>query len=324
MLIIPIFLYSAVVAAAFAISAKITYLSPLFLGLLFGMALGQLPNPPLSWGRVRSFVSKYLMRTGVALLGLQISFHSVGQIGWSGFASILIVVALSFTIIKHLAPKFGINPELATLIAGGFSICGVSAISAIGTARGSKKSDISYASGVVTLCGTLSIFLIPPIARLLDLSQTISGSWIGAAVHDVGQVVATATLIGGTTIHFAIITKLARVVLLAPMLLILTIDRERADAHNQNRWSRLFRFLPGFVLAFLLLMIIGNSYSFSPHELNFANTFAKLCLTAGLFAMAMGVKAKEIAKVGSRPLLFGLVMWIALGAISLGVVTFLI
>lgn len=318
-----LFVIAVIVSFSFAINHGLYYLSPLFLSLLIGMIAGNTFTFNSDFQGVLSITSKKAMRIGIALLGMQITFTTFADIGLKGFVAILMIVIVTFTLTRWSAHRLGFSPGLSLLMAGGFSICGASAIAAIGAARKSDKNEISYAVGLVTLLGTLSIFIIPPITRLLSLQSTTSGAWIGAAVHDVGQVIATASVVGGTTIKYAVITKLARVVLLAPLLLILSIQsREHLDRRT-SLTARLTGFLPPFIASFLVLVVINNAVHFSPHVESVFSNISKFLLSMGLFSMAASVKIADLRKIGGRPLFFGITSWVLFGAFSLSVVRIL-
>ncbi len=271
------------------------------------------------WAKpVLDFAAKRLLRVGVALLGFQITFHKFTDIGLKGFIAILLVVTLTFFTVRKSAKYFGLSPDLALLIAGGFSICGASAVTAIGTSKKSRSEDISYAVGIVTLCGTLSIFAIPPVVKALDLSHRIAGAWIGAAVHDIGQVVATASVVGGTTLSYAVISKLARVVLLAPLLVLINVKQSEPTV-PRSKFS-LTTWLPPFILGFLAIAIFNNQAHLSSGRTNVLINISKALLSAGLFAMATNVKWRQIRAIGSKPLLFALSAWLICGAFSLVII----
>ncbi len=292
--------------------------SPLFLALLAGLVFSNFPRAVAKLKPLLNFSAKRLLRIGVALLGFQITFHKFAEIGVKGFIAILFIVIFTFISVRKTAKYFGLSPELALLIAGGFSICGASAVTAIGASKKSRNEDVSYAVGIVTLCGTLSIFTIPPIAKALHLSHRIAGAWIGAAVHDIGQVIATASVIGGTTLSYAVISKLARVVLLAPMLVAINLKGEHG-ATPRSKFS-ITTWLPPFILGFLALTILNNEVHIPTSATNFLINVSKALLSAGLFAMASNVRWREIRSIGAKPLLYGLSAWVIFGGISLLVI----
>lgn len=292
--------------------------SPLFIALLLGLVVSNFPRV-VFWAKpVLDFAAKRLLRLGVALLGFQITFHKFADIGVKGFIAILVVVILTFFSVRSSAKFFGLSPDLALLIAGGFSICGASAVTAIGASKKSRSEDVSYAVGLVTLCGTLSIFAIPPIARALHLSHRIAGAWIGAAVHDIGQVIATASIVGGTTLSYAVISKLARVVLLAPLLVLINLKQEDGAAPRSK--FKITTWLPPFILGFLAITVLNNEIHLSSGTTNILINISKGFLSVGLFAMATNVRWRQIRAIGAKPMLFGLSAWIICGGFSLAII----
>lgn len=314
-------LASPIIFCAFALNHFVPSLSPLFLSLLAGLIIGNFmpSNAIIDSGAL--VMSKYGMRLGISLLGLQISFGNFKSIGWKGFIAILIVVVTTFTVTRGLGKYLGFTSSLSLLIASGFSICGASAIAAVGAARKSDKDEISYAVGLVTLLGTLSIFVIPPIAKLLRLHDTTAGSWIGAAVHDIGQVLATASFVGGDTIKYAVITKLSRVVLLAPLLILISLKGNQEIANIKR--VKVQNLFPPFIFGFIGLVVVNNFINFSKAGLDDFNNLSKFLLSFGLFSMAIKVRFASLRRIGGKPLIFGIVMWIVFGTFSLTVIRIL-
>jgi uncharacterized integral membrane protein (TIGR00698 family) len=310
-----------IIFGAFILNHFVLSLSPLFISLLAGLIIGNFiqPNGVIDVGA--PIMSKSGMRIGISLLGLQISFANLKSIGWVGFLAILMVVITTFTMTRILGKLLGFTPSLSLLLASGFSICGASAVAAVGAARKSDKDEIAYSVGLVTLLGTLSIFVIPSVVKVLNLQATTAGAWIGAAVHDIGQVIATASLVGGDTIKYAVITKLSRVVLLAPLLIILSLNR--SDGESSNRKIKVQTFFPPFILGFIILIVVNNFISLSKVELNDLNELSKFLLSFGLFSMAIKVRYESLRRIGGRPVIFGVVMWILFGIFSLTVIRFL-
>ncbi len=307
---------------AYAINLQLPVISALFLALLFGLALGNLVVLPSIAARVLQLNARKSLRAGVALLGFQITLHNFLEIGWRGFFAILIVMLVTFFATKAAAEYLKFGHEFALLLATGFSICGASAIAAVGEIRKSAKDEIAYAVGLVTLLGTISIFVLPPVAAILQLSHTQSGSWIGAAVHDVGQVVAAASIVGGSTLQYAIVTKLSRVVMLAPMLLMLAPRQDARGRLDQGASHR--PLVPFFILAFLMAIVLNNWVPLSPHWNSGIANLSRLLMSMGLFAIGTTVKIADLRKLGVAPILFGVAAWLTLGVFSVRVVTLLV
>jgi uncharacterized integral membrane protein (TIGR00698 family) len=208
-----------------------------------------------------------------------------------------------------------LSDSLSTFIAGGFAICGATAIAAISSTRKSEERDVSYAVALVALCGTLSVFVIPLLAQVFSLSDATAGAWIGAAVHDVGQVIATASLLGPEALDSAVIVKLTRVVMLIPLILFLTAR------NNEGEKKSLRTATPTFVVGFVICALVVNALSLPESTITAGKELSKVLLSIGLFGMGLGVKWASIKALGSKPLIVGLVAWVACGGFALAVIT---
>ena len=317
------------VALAFLINSFQGAISPLFISLLLGLLI----TNTIGWNEseVMNFVAKRALRLGVVLLGFQISLDQLVDIGLKGILAVTIVVIGVFTGIRWITRRLGLSRSLSTFIASGFAICGATAIAAVSSTllkgkseseRAERERDISYAVAIVALCGTLSIFVLPFIASLLGLSDSTTGAWIGAAVHDVGQVVATAALVSDEAVESSIIVKLTRVVMLIPLVLFLAKESAR-ESETESGTSKvaLRKSLPVFVLFFVLVAVVNNIANFDPVLVDAGKEGSKIFLSLGLFAMGLGVKWTSISKLGSRPLLIGISLWVLSAAFALGIVS---
>lgn len=299
------------VAIAFGANRFEGAISPLF----FSMVLGIIAGNSMDWRRGKeaaTFASRKCLRLGVVFLGFQISIDKFIEVGFRGLFAVIIIVTGVFLAIRLASSRFGLSGSLSTYIAGGFAICGATAIAAISSVRKGEDRDVSYAVALVALCGTLSVFVIPPLARFFELSDATAGAWIGAAVHDVGQVIASASLISPVALESAVIVKLTRVVLLIPLVLLL--------ARGSASTSSMRKATPTFVFAFVALALIVNALSLPESIIDLGKESSKVLLSIGLFGMGLAVKWAQIKALGARPLALGLGAWVAAGAFTLGVI----
>jgi len=190
--------------------------------LVLGVIAGSIPplraslDGPLGPGL--AFSARTLLRAGIVVLGLKLSLLDIAGLGWGGVLAIIAVVAASFAATWAIAKALRLPGDEPMLLAAGFSICGVSAVGAMSAARRSPASDTGTPIALVTLYGTLAIVVLPALAALLGLTPVQAGQWTGLAVHDVGQVVATAGTLGAGALAVAVVVKLTRVLMLAPMV----------------------------------------------------------------------------------------------------------
>ena len=299
------------VALAYSVNRFEGAISPLFFSMILGIILGN----SMDWRAGKpaaTFASRKCLRLGVVFLGFQISIDKFIEVGPRGLLAVAIIVGSVFLGLRFASRKFGITDSLGTLIAGGFAICGATAIAAISATRKSAERDVSYAVAIVTLCGTLSVFVIPVIAGLIGLSDSSAGAWIGAAVHDVGQVIATASLMSPEALDSAVIVKLTRVVLLIPLILIL--------AKGNSNGGSLRSATPTFVFAFVGCALVVNAIALPDSIISLGKESSKVLLSVGLFGMGLSVRWTQIRALGPRPLLFGLVAWLACASFALAVI----
>lgn len=313
-------LIGLLVSIAFAVNALQSAISPLALSVILGFLLANFGTWPDFAADATKVSGKRLMRIGVALLGLQISVATLQTIGLKGAIVVLSVVTLTIFGILALAKLFRMSGDLGLLIGVGFGVCGATAVAAIRPQTRATENETSYAIALIALCGSLSIFLLPFFGNLMGLSDETFGAWAGAAVHDVGQVVATASLWSDTAVQSAIVIKLSRVCLLAPIVLIISI-RHRRWLSSQGGVSEFSNekppLIPLFVIGFILITIANNIFTIPTSLHDSLVLLSKVLLSAGLVALGANVRWSAIRAIGARPLAMGLLAWLLVGVISL-------
>lgn len=303
---------AAGVALAYAVNKFEGTISPLFLSMVLGLIVVNAGGWPSEGKQAATFAARKCLRLGVVLLGFQISIDKFIEVGPRGLFAVIIIVTGVFFGLRYASKKAGLSDSLSTFMAGGFAICGATAIAAISSTRKSEERDVSYAVALVALCGTLSVFVIPVLATFFSLSDATAGAWIGAAVHDVGQVIATASLMSPEALDSAVIVKLTRVVMLIPLILFLA-------SKNPGKKS-LRTATPTFVIGFVVCALIVNALSLPESVVTGGKELSKIFLSLGLFGMGLGVKWASIKALGARPLVVGLSAWVLCGGFALGVI----
>lgn len=312
-------LISIVVTIAFLLHNIQPAISPLALCVAFGFLIANFATWPKFAAKGSELASKKLMRIGVALLGAQVSVASLRAIGLKGVITVIVVVSFTIFGVLALAKLFKISGELGLLIGVGFGICGATAVAAIRPQTRATEEETSYAIGLISLCGTLSIFVLPFFGHLMGLSDQTFGTWAGAAVHDVGQVIATASVWSDEAVKSAIVIKLSRVCLLAPVVLILSI-RHRQYLKTQGKTvtsSAKVPLVPFFVVGFIGVAFVQNVFVIPSGIHDLIVLVSKLLLGAGLVALGSGVRWKSIRAIGMQPLIMGLIAWVIVAGTAL-------
>lgn len=289
--------------------------------VLLGLVVAQLPGAvPALDGPLKpgiGLAARRCMRLGVVLLGLQLGLGDLLRLGLPTVLAVIGVTALAFAgtyAIGRLARLPGHEP---LLLAAGFAICGASAIGAMAAVTRSDARAQSRPVALVTLCGTLAIVVLPLVAGAAGMSVEAYGRWTGAGVHDVGQVVATAQEWGSAALAVAIVVKLLRVVLLAPLVagtgLVL---RLRGRLEGARRAPIVPLFVAGFVLAVAVRSLLPL-----PHALlTVAGAVQTVLLGMALFGLGTGVRLRELAGTGIRTAVAGLAAWALVAVAALAVV----
>ena len=315
-------LIGILVAIAFQINQIQSAISPLALCIAFGFLVANFAQWPAFAAPATKVSSKTIMRIGVALLGAQVSVVSLKEIGLKGVITVIIVVTFTIFGILGLSKLFKMSGELGLLIGVGFGVCGATAVAAIKPQTRATEEETSYAIGLISLCGTLSIFMLPLIGHLLNLDTREFGAWAGAAVHDVGQVVATASVWGDDADRYAIVVKLARVCLLAPIVLILSLRHRRWLTSQGKKEANAAKvpLIPYFVLGFIAVATLNNLVDINDGLHDNIILLSKLMLGAGLVALGSGVRWNAIRAIGPRPMAMGMLAWVIVAGVALAAV----
>lgn len=307
-------------ACAAGLASVAPSLSPLVAGVVLGALVGNLMTLPERLAPGISFAARSLLRLGVVLLGFRLSAGDLVGLGAAGLAVVALVVGLTFFGTRWLARRLDVSDDLGLLVATGYSICGASAIAAVDGVIDADEEETAYAITLVTLCGTLSIFLLPVIAGPLGLAGEAFGTWVGGSVHDVGQVVATASHGDVSAVTAATVVKLTRVVLLAPLVALVVIRRRHATVPTGATSARP-PVLPLFVAVFLGAIAVRSTGVLADGTLDGIATAEKWVLTVALAGLGMGVHLQRMRRLGGRPLVLGLASWVLVaGAAYLGTV----
>ena len=280
-----------------------------------GIAFTAVPWP----ARVREVVrpglataTRRLLRLGIVLLGFRLSLTDIAGLGWIVLALIVAIVLVTFFLTLALGRAFRLPGDQPLLIAAGFSICGVSAIGAMAGVTRSKDADTATPVALVTLCGTLAIAVLPALAPLLGLDAEQFGMWTGASVHDVGQVVATAQVAGASALAIAVVVKLTRVALLAPLVALTGAVLKREG----ERPAVVPLFLVGFLAA-----VLARTFLPLPADLIAATENVQFVLLGmALFGLGAAIRLGTLVRTGARPLAVAGLSWAAIAALSLGAV----
>lgn len=307
------------VTLAFLAHGVFPWMPALTVCVALGVLASNVPLP--AGGRVlrrglapgMGFAAQRLMRAGIVLLGLQLVVSDVAALGWGGVAAVLGVVVAAFAGTWAMARLFRLPGDQPVLLAAGFSICGASAIGAMAHVRGTQR-DAAVPLALVTLCGTLAIPLLPALNSLLLLGPVEFGHWVGASVHDVGQVVATAQTAGSAALGAAVVVKLVRVLALAPVTLCGGLAARRSGEVPGGERVPL---VPLFVVGFAAMVALRSTGWAPEGLLDAARAAQEALLGAALVGLGYAINLRVLFRNAGRATAAALSAWFIVGAAGL-------
>lgn len=314
---IPFFMLCAVVA--FYLS-QITALQSMGLGLLtiamlMGLLLGNVLPERVHVGLqpAMAFCKQRLLRIAVAFYGFRLSVQQIQALGIQAFVIDIILIITTMLLAVWLGIKFlKLDKETSILIGAGHAICGAAAILASSSVVKAKDSQVAVAVSCIVLFGTIGMFLYPWIYQFLPheiVTDRIYGIFTGATLHEVAQVVAAGQAMTPSAAEAAIVTKLIRVLLLAPFLLILCYFLTRHRAAGQAVGSIK---LPIFVFGFILCMLFNSWFSISEPLHKMIILLDDLALATAMVALGVSVRIADLKKAGLRPMVLALILTLQL------------
>ena len=309
---------AAAAALAYALAAVLPGIGASTVAVVLGAVavnLG-LVRPALAPGA--KLASSRLLRIAVVLLGLQLALPQLLGIGAGGLVVVAVTVSVTFFGTQVLGRALGMPPARALLVATGFSICGASAVAAMSPVADGDEDDTAVAIALVTLCGTLAIFVLPALRGVLGLTDPRAfGSWVGASVHDVGQTVATANRVEGS-LTSAVVVKLTRVVLLAPLVAGVALARRsrRTEVTGAATTGRRPPVVPLFVIGFLAAIAVTSTGVLPARALDGAKVVQQVLLVAALVGLGTGIRLSLLRRAGGSALAVGLTSWVLVGGVA--------
>lgn len=265
--------------------------------LLLGMAFNFLAEGPQAAAGI-AFCSRSLLRVGVALLGLRLTFADVSQLGVTPIIGVAAMLGLTLIGGVVFARVFGRSTAFGLLTAGAVAICGASAAMAIAAVlpkRMLHDEDVLLTVVGVTAMSTVAMILYPMLFHYLGLSSVESGYMIGATIHDVAQVVGAGYSVSEPAGDIATFTKLLRVALLPVVLLVVAVTFRKEPGGTAK--------LPWFVVAFIVLMVLRNTVSLPDVVLGFVNDTSRFLLVVAISALGVKTSLEKLFAPGVKGLM---------------------
>ncbi len=301
---------------------KALAISPLIIGIVIGMFYANTlrSHIPKEWVPGIVFSSKQLLRFAIILYGFRITFQQIAEVGLAGLTVSTVMLTTTFILGWWLGVKFfGLDRDTAVLTASGSSVCGAAAVLATEPVLNAEPYKSAVAVGTVVLFGTIAMFTYPALYKsgILHMDPATYGIYVGGTVHEVAQVVAAGGAVSEVAMNNAVIVKMTRVMMIAPLLIILGIlvSKGTTAAAGEKKFKIT---IPWFAVWFIVMAGINsfliNIPSIQPaiHAINELDTFL---LTMAMTALGMETSVEKFKQAGAKPVALAAVLavWLMVG-----------
>lgn len=276
------------------------WVEPMVLAILLGMLVANTVRLPATVVQGVDWSAKTLLDMAVALLGATLSWSAIVALGLPLFLLIAGLVVTALAAVYALGRALALGPRLSILIAAGNAICGNSAIAAVAPIVGARREEVTAAITLTALIGVVTVLLLPLAVWTLGMALPNYALLVGLSVYAVPQVVAAAAPFGTAVIALATLVKLARVVMLGPLTLLLSMLAPRFADEGTKVDGRAKLYLPWFVLGFMLLATLRSIGVIAEPLASSLGHASKLLATIAMAALGLGVRLAALREVGPR------------------------
>ena len=305
-------------------------LSPLVIGIVMGIFYANTlhNHTPTPWQSGITFSAKKILRFAIVLYGFRITFQQIAEVGIDGFLVSLIMLTSTLIFGSWLGYKvFKMDKDTSILTASGAAVCGAAAVLATEPVLKAEEHKTAIAVSMVVLFGTVSMFLYPVLyttifenaTGFLHMSAREFGIYVGGTIHEVAQVVAVPASIPGASeemANAAVIVKMTRVIMIAPMLIVLGLYlaySAKKDGEESDNKMKLV--IPWFAVYFI--GVAGfNSLQLVPQNIvDIINEIDTFLLTMAMTALGMGTIFSKFKGLGLAPVYTASAMfaWLVIG-----------
>ncbi|WP_439424647.1 YeiH family protein (plasmid) [Oenococcus alcoholitolerans] len=299
-------LICAVIGSLLAQLPYFSLFGALIIALILGMIFQTAGTLKSQAGIGIGFISNKFLRLGIILLGFKLNLIQLAQAGIKTILLAVVVVSGTICLTYFIERKFGIEPELAILAAGGTGICGAAAVMGISPqikvpakqAERQRENEV-LAVAIVAIMGTIFTFIDLGLKPLLGLNATQFGVFVGGSLHEIAHAVAAGSAAGSIGLDNAIITKLSRVLMLAPAALAIGFWYQKHSQKTQPVSDKKTKLpIPWFMGGFILASVLGTFLPFSTAALTALVKVAYIVLGMAMAALGMSVNFRVILKRG--------------------------
>lgn len=287
------------------------HLSPLVLVILLGCLFGN-----TLYNKVEMYIhpgvafsKSVLLRIGIVLYGFNLTLQDISQVGVNAIFTDTILLISTFCITCFLGIRLlKLDKQVVYLTATGCSICGVAAILGAQSVVKADSHKVAVAVALIVIFGTIAMFLYPWLYGVMPLTEQQFGIYIGSTVHEVAQVYSAGKMLNSSLADTAVISKMIRVMMLAPFLICLSLYLQKSQK-SQQKFT-----IPWFALLFIIASLINSTGWISESNVKVLRQGSVLALMMAMAAMGLTTQVKAVRQAGIKPLILGgsVFLWLVL------------
>lgn len=305
------------------------------IAILIGMALNPLLGKFVFLKKGINFTSKVVLKAGIVLMGITLSFSQVFNVGKYALLLMLFTMSTAFGLGNLLGKLFKVDWKLTNLMAVSTAICGGTAVAAVGPTIDAGDDKIAYAISSTFILDIITVIIFPLIGVALGMSDFGYGLWIGTSVNDTSSVVAAGYAFSDIAGGMAVIVKLTRTLFIIPAVIIFSIINKKISDKNEQKFncnnsssnsnfkniiSSVFKVFPWFILLFIGMVALRSTNILPVESIQIISKLSKLFMTMALGAIGLKTNFSKVSKTGIKPMMLGLVLDTLVVIVSMAVI----
>ncbi|MBK2356893.1 YeiH family protein [Francisella hispaniensis] len=305
-------------------------ISPLIIGIVLGMALTHTPASKIihKWKEGIVFSAKKILRFAIIFYGFNLTFQLIASVGLAGLSVSIIMLVSTLVIGIVLGTKvFGLDRDSSILVAAGSAVCGAAAVLATEGTLKSEPYKAAMAVGTVVLFGTIAMFLYPILMKaglLGHMSDAQYGIFAGGSIHEVAQVVAAGSGVSAHAEEVAVTVKMIRVMMLAPMLIVIGIWIAKSattvsGVNSKSEKGSIKKIIPWFAIGFIIVAGFNSLDLLPVATVSSIRVADQFLLAMAMTALGLETHISKFIQAGIKPLVLALILfaWLFFGGIAI-------
>jgi uncharacterized membrane protein YadS len=335
-------------------SLRLTNEGGFIVALLAGLFIGNFMPAFADWMKEAVRPELYI-KTAIVLLGGFLGVTAAEKLGLAtsvmflGLAAIIVAYLIFWSVVYYVARVwFGFSREWAAPLASGISVCGVSAAIATGAAIRARPVVPIMVSSLVVIFAVVELLILPFLAEsFLSHEPLVAGAWMALSVKTDGAAVASGAITEsfilarnaaegvnyakGWIIGTAATVKVFIDIFIGVWAFVLAyiwttrIEKREGDrARIAEIWERFPKFVIGYVITFVLILLLALGASAElagkvKAAMAEANTFRGIFFVLTFFTIGVMTNFRRLWEEGIGKLaavyllcLFGFIIWVGL------------